>query len=113
MRTLVVGDIHGCYSEFLELLDKAGLAEDDEIIALGDIVNRGPDSDRAIQFFMNGSNARSVLGNHEHRHLAALSGDTEFDFCLDITRRQLGEKSYHLAIGYISRLPSYIELDDV
>jgi len=34
MQTLVVGDIHGCYLEFLELLGKAGLTDGDRIVAL-------------------------------------------------------------------------------
>jgi len=43
MKRLIVGDIHGCYEEFASLLDKAGWSPGDEIIALGDIVDRGPD----------------------------------------------------------------------
>lgn len=29
MRTLIIGDIHGCASEFFELLDKAALGAED------------------------------------------------------------------------------------
>lgn len=38
MKTLVIGDLHGCYVELAELLDP-GLSSSDEIIALGDIVD--------------------------------------------------------------------------
>lgn len=33
------------------MLDKAGWTDDNEIIALRDIVDRGPDSSRVLQFF--------------------------------------------------------------
>ena len=45
---LVVGDIHGCYDELQALLDAAGVADDDEIIALGDVVDRGPASPQVL-----------------------------------------------------------------
>ncbi len=51
MQRLVIGDIHGCYNELMALLDAAALSEDDEIIALGDIVDRGPDSEKVLAFF--------------------------------------------------------------
>ena len=38
MTTLVIGDIHGCYVELQALLDKAGVGDDDLILAVGDIV---------------------------------------------------------------------------
>lgn len=46
-RTYVIGDIHGCYREFKQLLD---LCSDDaegkpaQLILLGDYVDRGPNS---------------------------------------------------------------------
>ena len=37
-RTIVVGDIHGCYDELMELLEKAALAEDDRVVSVGDLI---------------------------------------------------------------------------
>ena len=51
-RIFVVGDIHGCWDEFVELLEKAGVTEDDQIISVGDIGNRGPASDKTFDFFI-------------------------------------------------------------
>mgnify|MGYP006212485299 CR=1 FL=1 len=48
MPSLVIGDIHGCYDELLALLDKAALGADDEIIAIGDMVDRGPKSAQVL-----------------------------------------------------------------
>ena len=36
MATYVMSDIHGCYDEFVSMLDKIRLSEDDEIILAGD-----------------------------------------------------------------------------
>ena len=41
-RTIVIGDLHGCYDEALELLDKVGATSSDRIIFTGDLVDRGP-----------------------------------------------------------------------
>lgn len=48
MRTLVIGDIHGCYVELQELLEKADLTREDKIIALCDTVDRGPKSPEVL-----------------------------------------------------------------
>ena len=42
MKTLVIGDIHGCLSTLKALIAKAGPV--DSIISVGDLIDRGPDS---------------------------------------------------------------------
>jgi len=111
LRTLVVGDIHGCFDEFQALLDKVGLSDDDEIIAVGDLVNRGPASDKVLAFFQNMPNTRSIIGNHEHKHLRAVRGDIEPTLSILHTRWLLGN-DYGEAVRYMERLPLYIDLPD-
>ncbi len=65
MQYLIIGDIHGCFDELQDLLQASGLAPDDQIIALGDIVDRGPDSPRVLEFFDSAHNAMSELGRPE------------------------------------------------
>ena len=79
-RRLIVGDIHGCFDEFQALLDAACLATDDEIIALGDFVDRGPATPQVLDFFRSGPNARSVMGNHERKHVRSYQDRV---FCID------------------------------
>lgn len=64
MRTLVVGDIHGCYFELLALLEKAGLGEGDLLVAAGDIVDRGPETPQVLDFFR-GPSRKSFLDASE------------------------------------------------
>jgi serine/threonine protein phosphatase 1 len=67
-RLIAVGDIHGCHTEFLELLDQLELKGDDRLVLLGDLVNRGPDSKKVLATARS-IGAISLLGNHELRLL--------------------------------------------
>src|ERR1700677_4796608 len=67
-RLIAVGDIHGCHTEFSDLLGQLELADGDRLVLLGDLVNRGPDSNRVIDL-ARGAGATSLLGNHELRLL--------------------------------------------
>lgn len=67
-RIIAIGDIHGCHQEFSELLTRLELTPDDQLILLGDLVNRGPDSRRVIDLARQ-HRALSLLGNHELRLL--------------------------------------------
>src|SRR5437763_1413232 len=44
MRTLAIGDIHGCLRALDALLEEISPQRDDLIVTLGDYVDRGPDS---------------------------------------------------------------------
>jgi serine/threonine protein phosphatase 1 len=72
-RLIAIGDIHGCHQEFAELLDRLSLAPDDRLILVGDLVNRGPDSNRVIDLAIE-HRALALLGNHEARLLAFRRG---------------------------------------
>jgi serine/threonine protein phosphatase 1 len=110
MRTLVIGDIHGCYRELQQLLDKAGLAAGDQIIALGDIVDRGPDSPRVLDFFRTQPNARSLQGNHERKHVRSSRGAIRPALSQIITRHQIGEAAYPSACEFMEGFPRLVEL---
>jgi serine/threonine protein phosphatase 1 len=66
MRKLVIGDIHGCYEEFLQVLLKCRFdTEKDTLISLGDLVDRGPDSFKVVDFIMKLPNKICIRGNHD------------------------------------------------
>lgn len=72
MRTLVIGDVHGCLDELKDLLDQVGLKEDDHLVFIGDLIDRGPQSADVVKFVTAMANSRSVqlvLGNHEEKFL--------------------------------------------
>ena len=52
MRTIIVGDIHGCYKELKQLLKDASFnSENDYIVSLGDLMDRGNESYDVLRFF--------------------------------------------------------------
>jgi serine/threonine protein phosphatase 1 len=51
-RTIVVGDIHGCYDELMALIDKVKLQDDDRVVSVGDLITKGPKSKQVLELFM-------------------------------------------------------------
>ena len=82
MRTLAIGDIHGCHVALTRLLELVELRADDKIVFLGDYIDRGPDS-RAVVKLLANWNAKSTAiflrGNHEVMILAAREDDLKAD----------------------------------
>lgn len=70
MKTLVIGDIHGCLDTLKALITKAGPV--DQIISVGDIIDRGPDSYGVYRFCVD-NNITVCLGNHELMAIEALN----------------------------------------
>jgi hypothetical protein len=69
MRTIVVGDVHGCAGELESLLDRVRFSSGDRLVMVGDLVARGPDS-RGVLALVREAGALPVRGNHEEKLLA-------------------------------------------
>ncbi|SFN43221.1 serine/threonine protein phosphatase 1 [Chitinophaga sp. YR627] len=85
-RTFVVGDIHGCYDELIQLTDLMGLQADDLLLSVGDIVDRGGKSREVYEYFRNRPNSKVLMGNHERKHLNGV-----LSYAQEIARLQFGE----------------------
>lgn len=73
MRTIVIGDVHGCLNELLALVARCGVAPEDRVVLVGDLVAKGPDSAGVVQWARE-SGAEAVLGNHDAHVLRTLDG---------------------------------------
>lgn len=74
--TLLIGDIQGCDDALARLLAKAGFSPSrHRLVALGDLVNRGPGSLAVLRRMrrLDGS-AQCLLGNHDLHLLAVAEG---------------------------------------
>ncbi|PYE50142.1 serine/threonine protein phosphatase [Paenibacillus barcinonensis] len=81
MRRCVISDIHGCYDEFNALLEQVHYnASQDELILLGDYVDRGPKSKQVIEQIMQLRQEHGVVvlkGNHDAMMVKALKHDVQ------------------------------------
>jgi len=104
----IIGDIHGCYDELCDLLDKLGYSVDREkyivtspenrkVISLGDLCDRGPKNVEVLRLVMSmvkSGTAYCVAGNHDAKLLKKLrKSDVQLSNGLDKTVEQLSEQS--------------------
>ena len=54
--TYCIADIHGCYAEYRELVEKLALSPEDTLYILGDAMDRGPEPIQVIRDIMGRSN---------------------------------------------------------
>lgn len=74
-RTFVCSDIHGCFSLLEQKLEAVAFNEmTDRLVCVGDLIDRGPESERALEFLAKPW-FYSVMGNHEAVLLDVLSGN--------------------------------------
>ena len=105
MKTIVIGDIHGCHKELTRMISdlkqkKMYDPKKDKLVFLGDYIDRGPDSKGVIKFIKNmqktNKNVIALKGNHE-------------DMLIDYLERCTDES--WLFNGYQSTVLSYGSVD--
>jgi len=65
MRTVIVGDVHGCLDELVSLAARCGApGAETRYVFVGDLVAKGPDS-RGVVAWARAARAEAVLGNHD------------------------------------------------
>lgn len=83
MRTLIVGDIHGCFDSLEEVLSKAKYSpERDRLICLGDYIDGFKDAIKVIDFLIDvqqKSKGKNIylMGNHDKWFYDIISHDIE------------------------------------
>lgn len=66
MKTFVIGDIHGEYDKFINCLDHVKFdLDNDQLIQLGDVVDRGPKSFEVVDHLLKFKNLIPIRGNHD------------------------------------------------
>ena len=109
-RTIVVGDIHGCFDELEELLDKVQLKDSDRVVSVGDLISKGPKSREVLERFMSDKRFSAVMGNHDLALRRKWNGeDVDLKAAQKETHKELrAEKDVYAA--YLNTLPFMIDL---
>lgn len=121
MAHYVMGDIHGEADRFHAMLKKIQFSEDDILILLGDVIDRGPDGIALLLEIMEMPNAIMLLGNHEYMMLQYLSPDAT---CIEIRRWNKNgnaptlaaylkqkEKVQQRIIAYLRSIPTHLDIE--
>jgi serine/threonine protein phosphatase 1 len=77
-KTFVCADIHGHLEPLIELLNKVNFDDNDKLILLGDLCDRGPDTYELIEFLMKIKNLVLIKGNHDYYFQQYLKGNEWF-----------------------------------
>lgn len=110
-RTIVVGDIHGCYDELMALIEKVKLGDKDRVVSVGDLITKGPKSREVLELFMTDPRFTTVIGNHDLALRRKWNGeDIDLKPAQKETHKELrGEKDAYAS--FFNRLPFTIDLD--
>ena len=109
-RIYAIGDIHGRYDLLRLLLDRVGEhaqglppAKSLHIVFLGDLIDRGPDSAKVVEFLHDLEQRTDqvivLMGNHEEAMLKSLEGDA------GVLKRWLSVGGAETVASYGLRLP--------
>jgi predicted MPP superfamily phosphohydrolase len=110
-RTIVVGDIHGCYDELISLLDKVGFGADDRLVSVGDLITKGPKSREVLDLFIKEPRLTAVLGNHDLAIRRRWNGEKlKLKSSQKPTHKELKKEKEHY-VSYLNSLPFMIDLD--
>ena len=82
-RIIAIGDIHGCSDAVERLILEINPKQDDVVVALGDFVDRGPNSARVLEVLLElvtECHFVPLIGNHELMMFKGLRSQPDFDF---------------------------------
>ncbi len=125
----IIGDVHGCYNTLISLVKK--LPKNAHIVFVGDIIDRGKDSQKVIQYIKD-NNIDCVKGNHEEMILENKNnkipsstmwykyngGEETLNSYIRIAKNDeklqtLVNKIFNNDMKYLDSLPLYIEYKDI
>lgn len=95
----IIGDIHGCFDEFVSLLENQGFVigedlkvshpEGKEVLLVGDLIDKGRDIPKVVEFaHANIGIFKMVMGNHESFVYRVLKGLMPGTSITDIMKKQ-------------------------
>jgi diadenosine tetraphosphatase ApaH/serine/threonine PP2A family protein phosphatase len=109
-RTIVIGDIHGCYDELEDMLAEVRFNADDRLVSVGDLITKGPKSREVLERFMSDPQFSAVMGNHDLALRRKWNGEKiKLKVCQKPTNKEL-KKDKERYVAYLNSLPFMIDL---
>ncbi|NME66626.1 metallophosphoesterase [Flammeovirga aprica] len=124
VRRFAIGDIHGCFKTFENLLqEKIQITKNDIVFLLGDYIHKGPDSQKVIDYIQklrdNGFHIYPIMGNHEDGLIKKQHSykHTFFRFVAKVTKGEKvllneDEMLYFKNKSFLKTLPIHIQIED-
>lgn len=111
MTDYAVGDIQGCLDPLLQLLEVVAFdPKKDRLIAVGDLVNRGPKSLETLRFCCSlGDSFKTVLGNHD-LHLLAIARGTRAPNSKDSFSNILDAPDREVLLHWLQQQPLLLQI---
>lgn len=116
----VMSDLHGEYDKFMKMLDKIKFSSEDTLYILGDVLDRGRDSIKIIDYIRKpeNKNIHFIMGNHEFLYMMAYENPSYMIHWLqnggDSAYKELEEKGFEYMkelYDYLKSLPKYKIID--
>jgi predicted MPP superfamily phosphohydrolase len=109
-RTIVVGDIHGCYDELEDLLASVQFSASDRLVSVGDLITKGPKNREVLDRFMTEPRFSAVIGNHDLALRRRWNGEKiKLKPSQKSTHKEL-KKEKERYVTYLNSLPFTIDL---
>jgi len=118
-KTIIYGDLHGCLDEFKLLRAKINLSKEDKEIIIGDILDRGPSSNKLLKYIQE-NNILSILGNHEYKYIrykkhydTFIKTGKKIPMKLDNDKLKIFNNISEDEWTYLLSLPFYMKIDNL
>ena len=116
----IIGDVHGCYNELVQLLTKLKIDNTytRKLVFLGDLIDRGPYPVKVLNLVMdlvNQDKAICIMGNHDNKLMRYLKGNkVTINNGLDktIANPEFQNEEFRKKVfDFLNSLPLYLKLD--
>lgn len=107
----IVGDLHGSYDLYTKGAHMLGIREEDVVISLGDLTDRGEQNFRCVLEFTRKKNRYAIRGNHEDMMIRGmLEGSRDYYQCWYqnggwTVWNEMGEEGVTLLATMVEELP--------
>lgn len=117
-RVIAVGDIHGCFEEFIALLEKCDFRlGHDIVVSVGDLVDRGPQIKDVMKWFRMQTRhgyAYVAKGNHDDKAQRYWMGNKVSEsHGLSQTIEQCKDMNHNSLVSWMDTFPHIIRVPDV